>query len=182
MKFKNNDIAKILLNEKEINSICKKLAKQISKDYSDKKLYLVCILKGSLPFTANLMKHISCDCILDFMSVSSYNGTKTTGFVNIKKDLDTDVTGYDILIIEDILETGTTLSKIKEILLSRGANSVKICTLLNKPECHQVEINADYVGTVIPNEFVVGYGLDYNEKYRNLPFVGVLSPKVYADK
>ena len=128
------------------------------------------------------MKNITCDCILDFMSVSSYEGNKTSGFVNIKKDLDTDVTGCDVLLIEDILETGITLSRVKQILLDRKVGSVKICALLDKPENRKIDIEADYVGKVIPDKFVIGYGLDYNEKYRNLPFVGVLSPKVYADK
>lgn len=182
MNFKDNIIDRVLISEDEINNICNRLAKQISEDYKDKKLYLICVLKGSLPFTADLMKRITCDCILDFMSVSSYNGTQTTGFVNIRKDLDTDVTGCDVLIVEDILETGITLSRVKDILLSRGVNSVKICTLLDKPNNRKVDINADYVGTEIPDEFVIGYGLDYNEKYRNLPFVGVLSSKIYANK
>ena len=182
MEIKKTDIDEILVSEEEINEICNRLAKQISEDYKDKKLYLICILKGSLPFTADIMKRLTCDCILDFMSVSSYNGTQTSGFVNIKKDLDTDVSGCDVLIIEDILETGITLSRVKEILIDRGVNSVKICTLLDKSVNRTVDIEADYVGKVIPDKFVIGYGLDYNEKYRNLPFVGVLSSKVYADK
>ncbi len=182
MEINKSDISEILIDEVEINNICKRLGEQISKDYKDKKLYLICILKGSLPFTADLMKNITCDCVLDFMSVSSYNGTQTSGFVNIKKDIDSDVRGCDVLIIEDILETGITLSRVKEILLDRGVNSVKICTLLDKPENRKVDIEADYLGATIPDKFVIGYGLDYNEKYRNLPFVGVLSPKVYSDK
>ncbi len=182
MEYCKDDISEILINEKEIEDICKRLGSQISEDYKDKKLYLICVLKGSIIFTADLMKHITCECILDFMSVSSYNGTKTSGFVNIKKDLDCDVSGCDVLIVEDILETGITLSRVKEILLERNANSVKICTLLDKPENRKVDINADYIGTVIPDKFVIGYGLDYNEKYRNLPFVGVLSSKVYFDE
>ena len=128
----------------------------------------------------DLMRNITCDCKIDFLSVSSYNGTKTTGHVSFKKDLDLNPEGCDILIVEDILDSGITLTYLKKVLADRKANSIKICAFLDKPTNHKIEIEADYVGKVIPDEFVVGYGLDYNEKYRNLPYVAVLSPEVYA--
>ena len=177
-----NDIERVLVSEEELSEIVKKLGAQITEDYRDKNLVLVSVLKGSVVFMADLMRHITCDCEIDFMAVSSYNGTKSSGTVTFKKDLDIDIEGKDIIIAEDILDTGVTLSKIKEVLLHRNAASVKICTFLDKPQNRKADISADYVGKVIPDEFVIGYGLDYNEKYRNLPFVGVLSPKVYADK
>ncbi len=173
-------IERVLLSETEISELCGRLGAQISEDYRDKKLLLVGILKGSVMFMADLMKNITCDCQIDFMTASSYCGTKTTGAVKIKKDLDLDPKGFDILIVEDILESGTTLSSIKELLAGRGASSVKICTLLDKPDCRKTAIEADYIGKQIPKEFVVGYGLDYDEKYRNLPFIGVLKPECYS--
>lgn len=176
------DICKVLVAEDEINEICKRLGEQISKEYQGKKPLIIGVLKGSVVFMADLIRNISCDCQIDFMAVSSYNGAKSSGTVTFKKDLDVSVEGRDIIIAEDILDTGITLSKIKEVLLHRNAASVKICAFLDKPANRKSDITADYVGKVIPDEFVIGYGLDYNEKYRNLPFVGVLSHKVYADK
>ena len=176
------DVEKVLVSEEELNEICKNLGKQISEDYKDKKLYLVSVLKGSIVFMADLMRNITCDCQIDFLAVSSYSGSKTTGAVKFKKDLDINPEGCDILLVEDILDSGITLSYLKKLLEDRGANSIKICTLLDKVANRQANIEADYVGRVIPDEFVIGYGLDYDEKYRNLPFVGVLSPKVYADE
>ena len=174
-----NDIEKILISEKDIKKAVKKMGKQISKDYADKNLMLVAVLKGSVIFMADLMREITCDCQIDFLAVSSYSGTKTTGVVKFKKDLDINPEGCDILIVEDILDSGVTLSYLKKVLEGRGANSIKICTLLDKTTNRIADIQADYVGKVIPDEFVIGYGLDYDEKYRNLPFVGILSPKVY---
>ena len=176
------DVEKVLVSEEELNEICKNLGKQISEDYKDKKLYLVSVLKGSIVFMADLMRNITCDCQIDFLAVSSYSGSKTTGAVKFKKDLDINPEGCDILLVEDILDSGITLSYLKKLLEDRGANSIKICALLDKVANRQADIEADYVGRVIPDEFVIGYGLDYDEKYRNLPFVGVLSPKVYADE
>ena len=173
------DVERILISEEELKEICKNLGKQISKDYADKKLYLVSVLKGAVVFMADLMREITCDCQIDFLAVSSYSGTKTTGVVRFKKDLDINPEGCDILIVEDILDSGVTLSYLKKVLEGRGANSIKICTLLDKTANRIADIQADYVGKVIPDEFVIGYGLDYDEKYRNLPFVGILSPKVY---
>lgn len=174
------DFKEILVPEEEIKEICKRLGEEISRDYADKNLLLVSVLKGGVVFMADLMRNITCDCKIDFLSVSSYNGTKTTGHVSFKKDLDLNPEGCDILIVEDILDSGLTLTYLKKVLMDRNANSIKICTFLDKPNNHKVEIEADYVGKVVPDEFVVGYGLDYNEKYRNLPYVAVLAPEVYA--
>ena len=178
----DKDFCKILVSEEEAKEICKRLGEQISKDYAGKKLYLVSVLKGAVVFMADLMRNITCDCEIDFMAVSSYSGTKTTGVVKFKKDLDIDPDGKDILIVEDILDSGITLSYLKNVLLQRNANSIKVCAFLDKPANHRADITADYVGIVIPDEFVVGYGLDYDEKYRNLPFVAVLAPEVYGGK
>ena len=174
-----DSINKILLSEEYLSEIVSKLGKRISEDYKDKNLLMISVLKGSIIFMSDLMRKISIPCMIDFMAVSSYLGTKSSGEVRILKDLDIPIEGYDILVIEDILDSGRTLSYILEMLKSRNPKSIKLCTLLDKPEARKAEIYADYVGEKIPNEFVVGYGLDYNEKYRNLPFVGVLSSKVY---
>ena len=177
----HNDIAKVLVSEEEIKEICKRLGEQISKDYAGKKLFLVSVLKGAVVFMADLMRNITCDCEIDFMAVSSYSGTKTTGVVKFKKDLDINPEGCDILLVEDILDSGVTLSYLKNVLLQRNANSIRVCAFLDKPANRRADISADYVGKEVPDEFVVGYGLDYNEKYRNLPFVGVLKPSVYEN-
>lgn len=173
-------IEKILVSEDEIKEICARLGKQISEDYKDKKPLLVGILKGSVVFMADLMRNITCDCEIDFMAVSSYSGTETTGVVQFKKDMDVNPEGRDIILVEDILDSGVTLSYLKKMLLQRNAKSLAICAFLDKPTNHRIEIEAEYVGKAVPDEFVIGYGLDYNEKYRNLPYVGVLSPEVYS--
>ncbi len=177
--MKKEDVLKVLISEEELKQICKDLGKQISRDYEGKNLLLVSVLKGAVVFLSDLLREITCDCRIDFMAVSSYSGTKTTGVVKFKKDLDINPEGCDILIVEDILDSGITLAYLKNILADRNAASIKICTLLDKPDKHKADIKADYVGAVVPDEFVVGYGLDYDEKYRNLPYVGVLSPSVY---
>ena len=162
-----DDIEKILLNEESLSGIVKELGAKISEDYRGKRLLMISILKGSVVF----------------MAVSSYgSGVKTSGVVKIVKDLDINLEGYDLLIVEDILDSGKTLHYIREILTSRNPKSIRICTLLDKPERRQVDLAADYVGACVPDEFVVGYGLDYDEKYRNLPYVGVLKPFVYGGK
>lgn len=176
----SKEFKEVLVSKDEIESICARLGKEISKDYEGKNLLLVSVLKGSIVFMADLIRHITCDCKIDFLAVSSYNGVKTSGHVNFKKDLDLNPEGCDILIVEDILDSGITLSYLKKVLADRKANSIKVCTFLDKPTNHKADISADYVGKVVPDEFVVGYGLDYNEKYRNLPYVAVLSPEVYA--
>ena len=175
-------IERVLVSEEEIKEICKRLGEEISRDYAGKKLFLVSVLKGAVVFMADLMRNITCDCEIDFMAVSSYSGAKTTGVVKFKKDLDINPEGCDILLVEDILDSGITLSYLKSVLMQRNAKSIKVCTFLDKPANRKADITAEYVGKVVPDEFVVGYGLDYNEKYRNLPFVGVLSPEVYANK
>ena len=177
----SNEISKVLLSEEEIKEIVKRLGSEITEDYKDKNLLVVSVLKGSVMIMADLLREIKLPCRIDFMSVSSYGaGTVSSGNVKIIKDLDINLAGYDILIVEDILDSGATLSSLKEILLTRKPASVKICTFLDKPERRKANIVADYVGAVIPDEFVVGYGLDYDEKYRALPYVGVLKPEVYT--
>ena len=177
--MRKEDISEVLIPEEKLKQICKDLGARISRDYEGKNLLLVSVLKGAVVFLSDLLREITCDCRIDFMAVSSYSGTKSTGFVKFKKDLDISPEGCDILIVEDILDSGVTLAYLKNILLDRNAASIKICTLLDKPDNRKADIKADYVGAVIPDKFVVGYGLDYDEKYRNLPYVGVLSPSVY---
>ncbi len=176
----DKDVERVLVSQEEIKKICKRLGEQITVDYNGKKLLVVSVLKGSIIFMSDLLREIKCECVIDFIAVSSYSGTKTTGAVKFKKDLDIDPDGMDILIVEDILDSGVTLSYLSGILKGRNANSIKICTLLDKPANRRANINADYVGVTIPDEFVIGYGLDYNEKYRNLPYIGVLAPSVYG--
>lgn len=177
-------IESILVSEEEIGKICDRLAAEITKDYkdSDKKLVLVCILKGSLMFTSELMKRIDLPLEVDFMKASSYGSqTFSSGVINIHLDIKRDdMADVNFIIIEDIIDSGNTLSHLVRYLKERGAASVRTCALLDKPERRTVEFELDYRGTVIPDKFVVGFGLDYNEEYRNLPFVGVLKPEVYS--
>lgn len=177
-----DDIKEVLLEEGEIKDIVEELGRKITEDYRGKNLVLVSVLKGSVVFMADLMRAIDIPCSIDFMVVSSYgSSTESSGVVKIIKDLDADLRGVDLLIVEDILDTGRTLASLIKILKMRNPNSVKICTFLDKPERRIADISADYVGACVPDEFVVGYGLDYNEKYRNLPYVGVVKPEVYTD-
>jgi len=176
----HRDIKEILVDEEEIQQIVSRLGSQISEDYKDKNLLLLSILKGSVVFMADLIRAIRIPCRIDFMAVSSYgNSVKSSGVVKIVKDLDIALEGYDLLIVEDILDSGKTLSYLSEILLKRNPKSLKICTFLDKPERRESSISADYTGKAVPDEFVVGYGLDFDERYRNLPYVGVLKPEVY---
>lgn len=177
----NEDVKKILISQEEISERCKELAKQISDDYAGKVPVVIGLLKGSVPFMAELIKYLTIDCELEFMAVSSYSGTESMGDVRILKDLDRSIKGCDVLIVEDIVDTGKTLQKVKELLYSKGANSVKVVSLLDKPSRRIVDINAEYIGFEIPNEFVIGYGLDFNQKYRNLPYVGVLKEEFYKE-
>lgn len=178
-----DDIKEVLISEQELQSIVERLGKQISEDYKDKDLFLVSVLKGSVVFMADLMRAITVPCNIDFMAVSSYgNDVKTSGTVKIIKDLDKDIAGKDLLIVEDILDSGKTLNYIQEILLARNPNSIRICTLFDKPERREVDLTAEYIGCKVPNEFIVGYGLDYAQYYRNLPYIGVLKEYVYSDK
>lgn len=175
-----NDIEKVYYSEEELHDIVERLGKQISEDYKDKNLLMVSILKGSVIFMADLMRSITVPCKIDFMCTSAYGAkTSNTGAVKIVKDLDINLEGYDVLIVEDILDSGKTLSYVKGLLEGRNPRSIKICTLLDKPERRVVDLMADYSGTEVPDEFVVGYGLDYDEKYRNLPYIGVLKEEIY---
>ncbi|HEM4073637.1 TPA: hypoxanthine phosphoribosyltransferase [Streptococcus suis] len=177
----DKDIKKILVSEEEIIAKCKELGQILAKDYADKNPILVGILKGSIPFMAELMKHIDAHVETDYMVVSSYHGgTESSGTVKIIKDLDNSVAGRHIIFVEDIIDTGRTLKELKELFALRQAASIKIATLLDKPEGRVVEIEPDYTCFTIPNEFVVGFGLDYDENYRNLPYVGVLKEEVYT--
>lgn len=177
-----DDIERVLISEEELKKIVEDLGAKITEDYKDKDLLMVSVLKGSVAFMADLMRQVKLPCNIDFMAVSSYGaGTKTSGVVRIIKDLDKSIEGKDLLIVEDILDSGRTLSYIKEILLARNPESIKICTLFDKPERREVDLYADYIGAEVPNEFIVGYGLDYNEYYRNLPYIGALKRSVYDD-
>ncbi len=177
------DIERVLVTEEELKEITERLGKQISEDYKDKNLLLVSVLKGSIAFMSDLMRNITINCKIDFMALSTYgSGTESSGRIRVNKDLDIYPEGYDILIVEDILDSGRTLEYvINNMLKTKNCASVKICTLLDKPERRVVDIKADYVGTQVPNAFVVGYGLDFDEKYRNLPFIGELKKEVYSD-
>ncbi len=171
----NNDIKKVLISEEELADIVAKLGAQISEDYKDKNLLMVSVLKGSVVFMSDLMREVTIPCEIDFMSVSSYGDkTKSSGTVRILKDLDRDIVGYDVLLVEDILDSGKTLNYLMDLLYARNPSSIRICTLFDKPERREVDIFADYKGISVPDEFIVGYGLDYAEKYRNLPYIGVL--------
>lgn len=176
-----DDILKILLTEEQLKTKCAEMGARITRDYQGKNLLLVTVLKGAVVYLADLMRCIDLPCAIDFMVVSSYgSGTKTSGVVKIVKDLDQDLSGRDILIVEDILDSGMTLSYLKGLLQSRHPASIRIATLLDKPSRRKVDLQADYVGYEVPDEFVVGYGLDYDEQYRNLPYVGILKPEVYT--
>ena len=165
----------VLLSEEKINSRIRELGEQISKDYAGKNVHLICILKGGSFFMCELAKRITVPVSIDFMSVSSYgSGTTSSGTIKIKKDLDESIEGKHILVVEDIVDTGKTLSYLVELLKDRGAADVKLCALLDKPERREVDIRADYIGFQIPDEFVVGYGLDYDQRYRNFPYIGIV--------
>jgi len=176
------DIEKILVSEEEIQATIKKLAQKLTEEYKDRFPLAIGVLKGAMPFMADLLKRMNCYLEMDFMDVSSYgNSTVSTGEVKILKDLDTSVEGRDLLIIEDIIDSGLTLSYLVDLFKYRKAKSIKIVTLLDKPTGRKSAIQADYVGFHVPDAFVVGYGLDYAEKYRNLPYIGILKPEVYSN-
>jgi len=177
-----NEVEKILVSEAEIDEIVTRIAAEVSRDYEGRRLVLLCILKGSVVFMGDLMKKITIPVEIDFMKVSSYgSGTATSGTVNLILDLHrNDLAESDILIVEDIIDSGRTLSYLVNYLRLKGARSVKTVTMLDKPDRRQVKFTPDYCGKVIPDEFVVGYGLDYAEGYRTLPYVGILKPEVYT--
>ncbi|MBC8061502.1 MAG: hypoxanthine phosphoribosyltransferase [Clostridiaceae bacterium] len=176
-----NDIKEVLLTESDLKSKISQLGKIISKDYEGRDLVLIGVLKGSVMFMSDLMKEIEIPCSMDFMAVSSYgNSTKSTGVVRILKDLDFEIEGKDVLIVEDIIDTGVTLKYLVEYLKARKPNSLEVCCLLNKQERRKADISAKYLGFEVPDFFLVGYGLDYAEKYRNLPFIGILKEEIYS--
>ncbi len=166
---------RVMISEEEVDKRIKELGAQISQDYQGKTVHLICILKGSVFFTCELAKRITVPITMDFMSVSSYgNAQESTGRVKIVKDLDEHIEGQDVLVVEDIIDSGRTLAFLLDMLSARKPNSIKLCTLLDKPDRRETEVKVDYVGFEIPDEFVVGYGLDYSQKLRNLPFIGVV--------
>ena len=183
MKTFENDIDRVLISEEELKKRVKELGQKISEDYRGKKLLVIGILKGSVVFMSDLIRNIDGDVAIDFMVVSSYgSGTSSTSSLNIRLDLSRPLDGIDVLIAEDILDSGNTLAKVKNMLLQRNPASLRIATLLDKPSRRQTPVELNYCGFSIPDEFVVGYGLDYDERYRNLPFIGVLDRKVYENK
>lgn len=174
----NQEVSHVLLSEEQIRQRVKELGEELSKEYDEKNVVLVCILKGAVQFFSDLSRAMTCHLEMDFMSISSYgNNRKTSGIVRISKDLDTSITGRHVLIVEDIMDSGLTLNHLTTILKTREPASLRIVCLLDKPERRECAISPDYVGFVIPNEFVVGYGLDYAGHYRNLPYVGVMRPE-----
>lgn len=176
----HGDIENILMTEAEIDECVRRLAAQITADYREKALTAVVILRGSLVFAADLIRKIELPMTVDFIQASSYGaGTFSSGTLKITHGLEDDPTGKDLLLIEDIIDSGNTLLHLREYLKGSGAASVKVCTLLSKPERRTADIEADYTGKIIPNEFVVGYGLDYDQKYRNLPYIGILKREIY---
>ena len=178
----HNDIEKILLSEQQIQARIQELGEVLTKEYADKNPVIVGVLKGVVVFYADMIRHIQVPCQMDFMWLSSYAGTDSTGKMLVRQDVSADIEGRHVLILEDIFDTGNSLEFTVNHLKKQNPASIKICTLLDKPERRRpgVTLKADYVGFTIPNAFVVGYGLDYNEKYRNLPYVGILKPEVYA--
>ena len=171
-----DNVEKVLISEEEVKERIKELGAQISREYEGKSLHLICILKGSIFFTCELARYITVPVTFDFMSVSSYgNDTKSSGVVKIVKDLDDPIEGKDVLVVEDIVDSGRTLSYLLKNLNTRGADSVRLCTLLDKPERRVTDVQVQYTGFEIPDEFIVGYGLDYAQRYRNLPYIGVIN-------
>ena len=180
MRRPHRDVKSILVTEEQLKARVEELGRQITKDYEGKKLLLVSVLKGSFVFMADLARTIELDLGIDFMIVSSFDGAVSTGVVRIVNDLSIPVEGLDVLLVEDILDSGRTLEYITSILKGRNPNSIEICALLDKPSRHMVEVDAKYIGFKVPDEFIVGYGLDYNQQYRNLTYIGVLDPKIYG--
>lgn len=177
----NNDVMKVLLSGKEIEKRVGEIAAQITRDYAGESVLMVGILRGAVVFFSELVKRVDLDLRFDFMVVSSYgSGTDSSGEIRIIKDLSQPIEGMNVIIVEDIIDTGYTLKNLKKLLSTRNPKSLKICSLLDKPSRRKVELEGDYIGFKVPNEFVVGYGLDYNEKYRNLPDICVLKPEIYS--
>ena len=180
MQYSKDEIDRVLVSNERIQARLDELAERINQDYAGKELLLVCILKGAVTVFADVLRRVTIPCQIDFMAVSSYgSSTKSSGVVRILKDLDHGIEGKDVLIVEDIVDSGMSMHYLLDTLKTRKPASVRLLTLLDKPDRRRVELAADYIGFTIPDEFVIGYGLDYAEKYRNLPDVCVLSPKVY---
>ena len=176
----HQDIATILVTTEQINDAVARLGRELTNEYRDKNPLVIGVLRGAAPFMIDLVRAMDCYLEIDFIDVSSYgDATESSGAVTVLKDIDSDVTGRHILLVEDIVDTGRTLEKLLELFAGRGAASVKVCSLLDKPERRIANVAADYVGLSVPNEFVVGYGLDFRQQYRNLPYIGVLRPEVY---
>ena len=176
------DIERVLYTEEQIQQRVNELGAELTRDFGDKNPIFLGVLKGCFVFMSDLIRRFDAPCALDFMAVSSYEGTSSTGAVRITKDLSQDIHGRHVIIVEDILDTGVTLGYLKKYLQNREPASITLCTIFDKPERRKVDISAEYVGLTVPNAFVVGYGLDYNEKYRNLPYLGILKPEVYEKK
>lgn len=177
----NSDISEVLFNERKIQDRIRELAHQITTDYQDKNPVIISILKGGFIFMADLIRSITTPIELDFLAISSYgSGTSSSGVVKIKKDIDVDITGRDVIIVEDIVDSGLSLQYIRDYIGKHRPSSIKVCVLLDKPKAHKLDVTFEYVGFEIGNEFVVGYGLDYNEKYRNLPYIGILKEEIYS--
>ena len=174
------DIERILISEEEIQKKVAEMGRKISEDFRGKDPLFVGVLKGCFIFMADLMRYVDIRCSMDFMAVSSYSGTSSTGAVKINKDLSEDIEGRHVIIVEDILDSGVTLSYLKQYLMVRKPASISIATLMDKPARRKADVYADYSCFEIPDAFVVGYGLDYNERYRNLPYIGVLKPEIYS--
>ena len=173
-------IERVLISQEELERQVARIGAQISADYADKDPIFVGVLKGCFIFMADLMRHVTINCSMDFMAVSSYSGTNSTGAVKINKDLSEDIGGRHIILVEDILDSGVTLNYLKNYLQVRKPASIAVATLMDKPARRKADIYADYSGFEVPDAFVVGYGLDYNERYRNLPYIGVLKPEIYS--
>ncbi|WLD46616.1 hypoxanthine phosphoribosyltransferase [Candidatus Nanosynbacter lyticus] len=178
----NQDIATILVTTEQINDAVARLGQELTAEYRDKNPLVIGVLRGVAPFMIDLVRAMDCYLEIDFIDVSSYgDATESSGAVTVLKDIDSDVTGRHVLLVEDIVDTGRTLEKLLELFAGRGAASVKVCSLLDKPERRIVNVTADYIGLSVPNEFVVGYGLDFRQQYRNLPYIGVLKPEIYQN-
>lgn len=178
----NNDIQSVLYSEQQISEMEDRLAGQLNRDYADKQPVVISVLTGAVFFTTDMMKRMNFKATMDFIDVSSYEGAESTGQVKLEHDLKHSIKGQDALVMEDIVDTGRTLKYLIDVLKKRGAKSIKVCAMLDKPEGRKVDVKADYAGLKVPNEFLVGYGLDYNGLYRNLPYVGILKPSVYGGK
>ena len=180
MKRMIDDIAEVFFSAEELEEVTSRIGAEISRDYEGKELLLICVLKGSVMFMSDLMKHITIPVEIDFLAAESYgSSTKSSGEVRITKDINTDIRGKHVVIVEDILDSGRTLHKLTQFLGMKDPESIAICTLLDKPDRREAEVKAKYIGSRVKDEFVVGYGLDYDQKYRNLPFIGVLKKEVY---